>query len=159
MRIIEGQTPILVERQIRSPRFSFKYLFPWTWLRLLRRKRYSREVRETDLEVLSKAQEISPNGSYLVDAFICEPIPYRTAINDNCTHVGMTFSFNQSHLHSCVAYSPWSLYSQRLTRTTISGFKPSLNDLMMFHSKLLGTSLLVIMRQEFGNLLKHEFLG
>lgn len=51
----------------------------------LKKKKTKEEIfRSSDEQIMTGS------GSHVVDAFICEPIPYRTAIRDNCTHIGST---------------------------------------------------------------------
>lgn len=101
MRMVQGQTPNIVERQSSSR----KSIFSWSRIFFSRIKKSSSEsnslAQQTDLQRISETQEVSPTGSYLVDAFICEPIPYRTAINDNCTHIGLLFYSLEFSFISC----------------------------------------------------------
>jgi hypothetical protein len=61
-------------------------------LRLLTKRRPQRQWPDQPAPLSLPPSESSSSSSgqstHLVDAFLSEPIPYRTAIRDNCTHVG-----------------------------------------------------------------------
>jgi hypothetical protein len=79
MRILQDETPFIVPQSR-----SFSGLREFFGLK--KRKPLTKILSENIRENPSLSEEST--GTHLVDAFICEPIPYRTAIQENCTHIG-----------------------------------------------------------------------
>jgi hypothetical protein len=89
MRILQDETPFVVPQPVQLPSI-FRRFF------ILHKNRQSlakiREASSSDEKIVAE------HGTHLVDAFICEPIPYRTAIRDNCTHIGPSPPSSSDHL-------------------------------------------------------------
>lgn len=105
MKMIDQEAPIVAprpkKRKIRnqnSPKFTHKIL---GLKKIIRQRKVRNSPPSPSSPSLSPS--LSPPSpsppsliatetksgiqTSLVDAFICEPIPYRTAIKDNCTHI------------------------------------------------------------------------
>ena len=82
MKMNPNEAPKVVPNQINS--------FPY-WNRQGKNKEKRKMKDQLQTESINSNNNQTESWSHLVDAFVCEPIPYRTAINDNCTHIGLIF--------------------------------------------------------------------
>lgn len=90
----EEEIPNIVPNQPKIRKNYFKKLkSKFSIIKKINEIEKEKEDKNIEIKSVIDNNNKLENIIHLVDAFVCEPIPYRTAIKDNCTHIGRNYLF------------------------------------------------------------------